>query len=115
MMVTVSGDAFEPWDLVRFKRLKLTVTPYGLITHGCVVGTKFVSSEDSRMLRVFGNKRYESRIYTNHNDCIRQVIKIKDVPVIITGSDDGAIKFHSIVKSSVAYDLYEELPFGYRY
>lgn len=51
-----------------------------------------ICSEDSRVLRLFNDRRYVDRVLTNHNDIITCLLKFKNKPILITASSDGAIK-----------------------
>ena len=63
--------------------------------------TKILTTEDSKMLRMWSPKKYQGRIISKHGDIITKVIKIVDVKnknnnvnLFITSSCDGAIKSH---------------------
>lgn len=51
-----------------------------------------LTSEDSRIFRLWSNKRFMGRIVTKHNDIVTRVLKIPGKNMFISGSRDGSLK-----------------------
>ena len=99
-LVTVSENNWEHWDMARQKRKKLVSTTYGQMLHACKLTDshrpgmepRLLACEDSRILRIFSQRRYTGRILSRHNDCVRRLLKVPGKHLLITGADDGSIK-----------------------
>ena len=53
---------------------------------------RLLACEDSRILRIFSQRRYTGRILSRHNDCVRRLLKVPGKHLVITAADDGSIK-----------------------
>ena len=99
-LITISENTFEHWDMDRMKRKKLVSTTYGMMLHACKLTDNYrpgqeprlIACEDSRILRLFSQRRYQGRMLTRHNDVVRKLLKVPGKHLFITGADDGSIK-----------------------
>jgi len=69
--------------------------PFGSITHAVCVQENVICSEDSRVFRIFNAQRYLKRCLTNHASEVSRLLYINNV--IISGSNDGALKCFTTV------------------
>ena len=96
----MSENTFEHWDMDREKRRKLVSTTYGQMLHSCKLTDsyrqglepKLLACEDSRILRIFSQRRYTNRIMSRHNDVIRKLLKVPGRHLFLTAADDGSVK-----------------------
>ena len=61
--------------------------------------TRILTTEDSRIFRIWGPKRYQGRIMSKHNDIVTSLTRINDLTrkmhntnLFLSASCDGAIK-----------------------
>ena len=67
-------------------------TPYGAISDALLVGEgQLMCAEDSRVLRIFDERRYVERVLTNHGAPVTRLAGLAG-SIVVSGSGDGALK-----------------------
>lgn len=53
---------------------------------------RVLTSEDSRIFRIWNHNKFVSRIVSKHNDIVTRVLKVPEKNMFISGGKDGSIK-----------------------